>query len=233
MPTTAFAERRGALEAYFDRTALDSWKQLTSNAPVSKIRATVRAGRDRMRTLLLDWLPSELSGARVLDAGCGTGALSFEVARRGADVVAVDVSSNLVEIARDRMPAELGTGTIDFRCGDMLDPMHGEIDFVVAMDSLIHYETRDTVAALARFARRTSSAILVTIAPRTAALAVMHSVGRIFPRGNRAPAIVPADITILCHKIACERELADWRVARTERVMNGFYTSQAIELVRK
>jgi magnesium-protoporphyrin O-methyltransferase len=233
MPTTAFAERRGTLETYFDRTALDAWKQLTSDAPVSKIRATVRAGRDRMRSLLLGWLPNELAGARVLDAGCGTGALSFEVARRGADVVAVDVSSNLVEIARDRTPAELGIGTIDFRCGDMLDPVHGEVDFVIAMDSLIHYETRDTVAALARLAKRTSSAILVTVAPRTPALAVMHTVGRIFPRGNRAPAIVPADIDVLCRQIASERELGAWRVARTERVMNGFYTSQAIELVRK
>ncbi|HIJ62025.1 MAG TPA: magnesium protoporphyrin IX methyltransferase, partial [Rhodospirillaceae bacterium] len=78
MTTLTFAERRGRIEAYFDRTALEAWRQLTSDAPVSRIRATVRAGRERMRSELLAWLPDDLGGLRLLDAGCGTGALSFE-----------------------------------------------------------------------------------------------------------------------------------------------------------
>jgi magnesium-protoporphyrin O-methyltransferase len=233
MTTTTFEKRRGLIEAYFDRTALDAWKQLTSDAPVSRIRATVRAGRDRMRSLLLGWLPAEMTGARVLDAGCGTGALSFELARRRAAVIAVDVSASLIGIARDRLPPDLAAGAIAFRCGDMLDPAHGDLDHVVAMDSLIHYETADTVAALARLAERTSRSILFTVAPRTPALAIMHAVGRLFPRGNRAPAIVPADIAGLARAIAAAPGLAGWRIGRTERVMTGFYTSQAIELVRK
>ncbi len=58
---------------------------------MSRIRATVRAGRDAMRAELLSWLPADLTGRRLLDAGCGTGALAVEAARRGAEVVAVDV----------------------------------------------------------------------------------------------------------------------------------------------
>jgi magnesium-protoporphyrin O-methyltransferase len=232
MTTSAFAERRGLLEAYFDRTALDDWKRLTSDAPVSKIRATVRAGRDQMRALLLGWLPEDLSHARLLDAGCGTGALSYAVARRGAAVIAVDVSASLIDIARERMPPEISADAIQFRVGDMLDSGYGRVDHVVAMDSLIHYETADKVAALARLAGLASKTILVTVAPRTPALALMHAVGRLFPRGDRAPAIVPADIDQLCREIAAEPGLGGWRIARTERVMNGFYTSQALELVR-
>ena len=49
MPTITYQERRGQLQTYFDRTAVDAWARLTSTAPVSKIRATVRAGRDEMR----------------------------------------------------------------------------------------------------------------------------------------------------------------------------------------
>ena len=80
------------IEHYFDRTAADTWARLTSDAPVGRIRATVRAGRDRMRATLLSWLPEDLHGRRILDAGCGTGALAIEAARRGADVVAIDLS---------------------------------------------------------------------------------------------------------------------------------------------
>ena len=44
--TTTYAERRGQIEAYFDRTAAEAWARLTSDAPVGRIRRTVRAGRD-------------------------------------------------------------------------------------------------------------------------------------------------------------------------------------------
>ena len=74
MPTHTYLERRGQLEDYFDRTAVDAWKRLTSDAPVGRIRATVRAGRDQMRATLLGYLPPDLTGRRILDAGCGTGA---------------------------------------------------------------------------------------------------------------------------------------------------------------
>jgi magnesium-protoporphyrin O-methyltransferase len=233
MTTTAFAERRGLIEAYFDRTALDAWKQLTSDVPVSRIRATVRAGRDRMRALLLGWLPDDLQGALLLDAGCGTGALSVEAARRGAKVFAVDVSASLIEIARDRLPSHIGEGAVEFRVADMLNHGCGIVDHIVAMDSLIHYETRDIVAALSRLAQHASKSVLVTVAPRTPALTLMHTIGRIFPRRDRAPAIVPAGISALCRRIEAEPGLAGWRIGRTERVMNGFYTSQALELVRR
>ncbi len=232
MSATTYSERRQALETYFDHTAFDAWKQLTSDAPVSKVRATVRAGRDRMRAKLLEWLPSDLTGARLLDAGCGTGALSYEAARRGAEIVAVDVSASLIEIACERLPPDVPDGSIDFRSGDMLDPDFGNIDHVVAMDSLIHYETADIVVALTGFAARTSASILFTVAPRTPALTVMHAVGRIFPRGDRAPAIVPVGLEDLGRRIAAEPKLAGWRLGRSAGVTSGFYLSHALELVR-
>ena len=88
MTTPSYVSRRGELEAYFDRTAVDAWKRLTSDAPVNRIRATVRAGRDAMRNTLLSWLPQDMRGVRLLDAGCGTGALAIEAARRGASPAA-------------------------------------------------------------------------------------------------------------------------------------------------
>ena len=173
----------------------------------------------------------DAGGARLLDAGCGTGALAVEAARRGAAVLAIDLSPTLVDIARERIPSDLA-GRIDFRSGDMLDPALGSFDFVVGMDSLIHYRADDAVKVLAGLAPRTSTAMLFTFAPLTPPLAVMLAAGRLFPRGNRSPSIEPVTPSGLRRRIGVEPALASFSAARTERISAGFYTSQALELVR-
>ncbi len=233
MPATTYNERRGQLETYFDRTAVEAWSRLTSDAPVGRVRQTVRAGRDEMRNTLLAWLPGDLRGRRLLDAGCGTGALAVEAARRGADVLAIDLSTKLVKLAQERLPSEIGAGRVEFRVGDMLDASLGEFDHVVAMDSLIHYQPEDTVNVLAALAGRTSTSILYTFAPRTPALALMHAVGRLSPtRHHRAPSIQPVAETKVRSLNAAQLGPAGWRCGRTHRVSSGFYTSQAMELLR-
>ncbi|MGI3901891.1 MAG: magnesium protoporphyrin IX methyltransferase [Janthinobacterium lividum] len=226
-----YEDRRSQIETYFDRTAAETWRRLTSDAPVSRIRATVRAGRDRMRAALLGRLPADLTGRRLYDAGCGTGALAIEAARRGAEVVAVDISPTLVGYARERMPKEL-PGSIDFRSGDMLGA-YGQFHHVVAMDSLIHYDLADTVRMAGRLAAMAEESLLFTFAPRTPALAAMHAVGRLFPRGERSPALVPVQERALRRRLAAAPELVAWRAGWSERVVSGFYTSQAVELARR
>ena len=230
---SSYLDRRGEIETYFDRTAVDAWKRLTSDAPVGRIRATVRAGRDRMRATLLDWLPQDLRGRKLLDAGCGTGALAVEAARRGAHVVAIDLSPTLVQLARERMPDDLNGGRIDFRSGDMLDPALGWFDHVVAMDSLIHYKPADAVRVLSGLAARTEHSLQFTFPPSTRALEVMHFVGKFFPRGDRAPSIEPVSEALLHRLIAEEPTLDRMATGRTERISSGFYKSQALELCRK
>jgi magnesium-protoporphyrin O-methyltransferase len=231
MTDVTYEQRRSQIETYFDRTAVSAWEKLTSDAPVSRVRATVRAGRDRMRSTLLSWLPEDLSGKRILDAGCGTGAYAVEAARRGAEVVAIDLSPTLVELARSRLPAALAE-RIDFRSGDMLDPALGHFDHVVAMDSIIHYRTEDAVAALAQLAERTACTIHFTFAPRTPLLAFMIGVGRLFPRGNRAPWLEPMAEEKIAALMRTHAALADWKSGRTQRVSSGFYQSQAMEWSR-
>jgi magnesium-protoporphyrin O-methyltransferase len=225
METVSYIERRGQLETYFDRTAAEAWSRLTSDAPVSRIRATVREGRDRMRGTLLSWLPDDMRGMRLLDAGCGTGMLALEAAKRGAEVTAIDLSPTLVGLARDRLPGNL---RVDFRVGDMLDPALGRFDHIVSMDSLIHYKAADVVRALELMTDRTGSSVVFTFAPSTRTLMIMHAVGKLFPRGNRAPAIEPVREASLRTLLT---GLDGWKASRSERIACGFYTSQALELV--
>jgi magnesium-protoporphyrin O-methyltransferase len=236
METTSYSLRRGELEEYFDRTAVDAWAKLTTDRPVGRIRATVRAGRDRMRATLLSYLPEDLRGHRVLDAGCGTGALSVEVARRGADVVAIDISPTLVDLARERLPSDLigsASGSIDFRVSDMVDPSLGRFDWVVAMDSLIHYQAPDMAEMIASLVSRADRGLAFTFAPRTPLLTVMHTVGKAFPRGNRAPAIEPISESSLRQRLTAHPSMQGVEVGRVERIASTFYISQAMELVRR
>ncbi len=217
---------RGRLETYFDRTALAAWAQLTSDAPVSKIRATVRAGRDEMRSGLLDWLPADLTGRRILDAGCGTGSLAVEAAKRGAEVVAIDISGQLIGIARERMPASL---KIDWRVGDSFDRALGSFDHVISMDVLIHYRENDIVRVIETLTERTRSSIAFTFAPRTPILGAMLAVGKLFPKRDVSPTLEPVAEAVLRARFG---GIAGWSVARDRFVSAGFYKSHALELVK-
>ena len=95
------------------------------------------------------------------------------------------------------------------------------------MDSLIHYRADHIAEALTDLSRRTVVAIVFTVAPRTPLLSAMHLAGKLFPRGDRSPAIVPHDTDALARRVAqaCGR-----RLEPVGRVATGFYISQAMEL---
>ncbi len=222
-----WSRTRDRVETYFDKTATRTWERLTSDAPVSRIRETVRRGRDEMRAQMLSRLPDDLRGARVLDAGCGAGQMSAELAARGADVVAVDISPSLVEIAAARLPEGL-SGQVQFLSGDMLSHDLGRFDHVLAMDSLIYYDRHDIARALDTLARRTQGNIVFTVAPRTPLLMTMWRAGQLFPRSDRSPTMIPHAPAAL--QKALQRVSAPGRLSALNRVTSGFYISQAMEL---
>lgn len=219
--TASYDATRARVETYFDRTATQTWERLTSDAPVSRVRQTVRAGRDRMRAVMLSRLPEDLSGVRVLDAGCGAGQMTAALAARGADVTAVDISPALIEVARARLPSDT-PGSVRFVAGDMLGDL-GEHDFVVAMDSLIYYSVPDIAAALDRLAERVRGGVVFTVAPRTPFLMAFFGAGKLFPQSDRSPVMVPHSHARLSREVGGS-------LSKIDRVTSGFYISECLEL---
>jgi magnesium-protoporphyrin O-methyltransferase len=153
--TPTYGATRDRVEAYFDRTATKTWERLTSDAPVSGIRQTVREGP---RPDARDHAVAAARGpdrARVLDAGCGTGAMTEELARRGAEVVAIDISPQLVEIAEKRMPEASARADHLHLRRHAVGPIWA-FDHVMAMDSMIYYTDDDLGQALAGLSARVS-----------------------------------------------------------------------------
>jgi SAM-dependent methyltransferase len=74
-------------------------------------------------------------GMKVLDLGCGDGTTAVPEARRGAEVLGVDISRSLVEAA-NRRATELGLSNLTVRHGDACDLQgleDGRYDLVVSI----------------------------------------------------------------------------------------------------
>ena len=133
-----YLAKRARLENYFNEVSSDAWDKLTSNEPVSFVRQLVREGREKMQAAIIEKLPKDLRGTRILDAGCGTGVLSRMLDEKGAEVVGVDISEKLIEVAKNRSSLNKN---IEYFAGDMKEKSFGNFDYIIDMDSLIHYYT--------------------------------------------------------------------------------------------
>jgi SAM-dependent methyltransferase len=101
------------------------------------------------RPAVLDLL-GDVSGQRVLDAGCGPGLYAEELIRRGAQVVGFDESPDMVRLARSRVGE-----AAEVRVHDLAEPL-GWVDdasFDLAVMALVIHHVDDRVGALREICR--------------------------------------------------------------------------------
>lgn len=105
--------------------------------------------------LRLDWIDRQrpLAGCRVLDVGCGGGILAEAMARKGAQVLGIDLADKSLKIAQLHA-LESGTSSVTYLNADAETLAHeraGQFDLVTCMEMLEHVpDPASVVAACAR-----------------------------------------------------------------------------------
>ncbi|MFI4913581.1 MAG: bifunctional 2-polyprenyl-6-hydroxyphenol methylase/3-demethylubiquinol 3-O-methyltransferase UbiG [Steroidobacterales bacterium] len=191
MPATASADQTEIEK--FDALAHEFWDARGSFRPLHALNP-VRLDYISARTAL--------AGRRVLDVGCGGGLLTEALARRGAQVVGVDLAPAMIEIAR--LHASESALAIDYRLSSaeaLVATDAGGFDVITCMELLEHVpDPAGTLAALARLLRPTGQLFVSTI-NRTLRSFLFAIVGaeyllNLIPRGTHeyARLIRPAEL---------------------------------------
>lgn len=96
----------------------------------------------QLNPLRLDWINAQapLAGRKVLDIGCGGGILSDSMARKGADVLGIDLASKALRVAQLHA-LEAGTTGVQYReisAEALAREQPGQFDVVTCMEMLEH-----------------------------------------------------------------------------------------------
>ena len=105
----------------------------------------------QINPLRLDWIESHVrvAGKRVLDIGCGGGILSDSMARRGADVLGIDLAGKALKVAQLHA-LEAGTANVEYRevaAEALAKELPRQFDIVTCMEMLEHVPDPSSIVA--------------------------------------------------------------------------------------
>jgi SAM-dependent methyltransferase len=113
------------------------------------------------RRMVRSLLPADMSGMRILDAGCAAGTHAAWFTRHGGQVTGIDISPAMIEAARQRFGDSIGFEVADF--GQRLPFDDDSFDGILSSLAL-HY-VKELAVPIAEFARvlRSSGWLVVTL----------------------------------------------------------------------
>lgn len=159
--------------------------------------------------LRLDWIDgiAPLNGQRVLDVGCGGGILADAMARKGADVLGIDLAEKSLKVAQLHA-LEAGTSQITYRlvaAEALAAEMPDQFDVVTCMEMLEHVpDPASVVQACARLAKPGGWVFFSTINrnPKSFLMAILGAeyVLNLVPRGTHeyARLLRPSELARFC-----------------------------------
>ena len=169
----------------------------------------------QINPLRLDWIDglAALKGKRVVDVGCGGGILAESMARRGGDVLGIDLAAKPLRVAQLHA-IESGTQGIAYRevaVEALAAEMPVQFDVLTCMEMLEHVpDPESVVAACARLVKPGGWAFFSTI-NRNAKAFVFAIVGaehilRLLPKGTHEYArfLRPSELAAWCRNAALD-----------------------------
>lgn len=216
---------------YFETSGFSRWTAIYGDKPLPRIWQCIRDGHALAVDRVVDWLADDRPGT-ALDAGCGTGSLSFRLADIDYAVDAFDVSAPMVTYARYMTGDKPRTVQPTFSVGDIaaLEPPARGYDLVCCLDVLFHYPYDEVETMLTKLASFSSRKLIGSFAVSTPLNAFWMVIGKkFFHHKNRMTSIH------LFSYDQVERILyrAGFKMTRTYRVKRFFYDSFVFEAVRR
>jgi 2-polyprenyl-6-hydroxyphenyl methylase/3-demethylubiquinone-9 3-methyltransferase len=165
----------------------------------------------QINPLRLDWIDqrASLRGKRVLDVGCGGGILSDAMARRGADVLGIDLSTKALRVA-SLHALEANTPSVRYRevsAETLAAESPAEFDVVTCMEMLEHVpDPLSVVSACASLVRPGGWLFFSTINrnPKSFLFAIVGAeyVLKLLPKGTHeyAKFIKPSELAGYCRE---------------------------------
>jgi 2-polyprenyl-6-hydroxyphenyl methylase / 3-demethylubiquinone-9 3-methyltransferase len=163
----------------------------------------------QINPLRLEWINgiSPLSGAKVLDVGCGGGILADSMARKGGQVLGIDLSAKALRVAQLHA-LEAQTPNVDYRevsAEALAQEVPGSFDVVTCMEMLEHVpDPASVVRACATLVKPGGHVFFSTI-NRSAkaffqAILAAEYVLKMLPRGTHeyAKMIRPSELAGFC-----------------------------------
>jgi 2-polyprenyl-6-hydroxyphenyl methylase/3-demethylubiquinone-9 3-methyltransferase len=169
----------------------------------------------QINPLRLGWIEqhAKLSGTRVLDVGCGGGILADAMARRGANVLGIDLASKALKVAQLHA-MEAGTPNIAYRevaVEALAEEMPAQFDVLTCMEMLEHVpDPSSVVRACAALVKPGSPLFFSTINrnPKSFLFAIVGAeyVLDLLPKGTHEYArfIKPSELAQWCRDAGLE-----------------------------
>jgi 2-polyprenyl-6-hydroxyphenyl methylase/3-demethylubiquinone-9 3-methyltransferase len=163
----------------------------------------------QINPLRLDWIDQQarLAGKRVVDIGCGGGILSDSMARRGAQVLGIDLAGKALKVAQLHA-MEAGTSNIEYRevaAEALADEMPAQFDVVTCMEMLEHVPEPASVVRACSALVKPGGWVFFSTINRNAKAFLLAIVGaeyvlRMLPKGTHEYArfIRPSELAQYC-----------------------------------